>query len=124
MNIVICLYMLLIFSQGYLSLFFSVLIFNIRCQIVVRVLYQICLFGFFYYEQQKLTLANTDLVVDSGKLKKQHIGWSKSRLIVVCMENIVINNHTRINSVLHTQNYKLSFALPCTFEFPPCLFIA
>lgn len=122
MNIIICLYMLLIFSQGYLSLNIFLYWFLISFAKFWSEFY-IKLF-FFGYKQQKLTLTNTNLVLDSGKLKKQYIGWSKHRFIVVHMENFIINNHTRINFILHTQNCKPSFGLPCTFEFPPFLFIA
>ena len=37
----------------------------------------------------------------------------KSRFTVVCTENTTINNNTTINSVLHTHNYKPTFAPSC-----------
>ena len=40
--------------------------------------------------------------------------------MVVCMENnkMIKNNNTRIKSVLHTHNYKPTFALPHINQFP------
>ena len=47
-------------------------------------------------------------------LFNSHAGWGKSRFTVVHMENnTIINNNTRINSVLRTHNYKPTFSLPC-----------